>query len=219
MTTRTPKELLEVFNLKERLLGIEERDAFYAKSRIEYEEAGQVSRQVRTVRLLLMNSQGRVYVQKRSLTKNDNPGLYDKTIGGHVPAGFTFDLVVTKECAEELGFPAAVVSNEDFEKAKLAVPLGVIGIFHRIDYQAGFESTRVLKNGTLVVQPLMNAFYIGYYDGAIRFLDGESSGIEVFSPAELKADIAAKPDKYTEDLKYMIKKYSKYLKPITKGGR
>ncbi len=219
MTTRTPKELLEVFNLKERLLGIEERDAFYAKSRIEYEEAGQVSRQVRTVRLLLMNSQGRVYVQKRSLTKNDNPGLYDKTIGGHVPAGFTFDLVVTKECAEELGFPAAVVSNEDFEKAKLAVPLGVIGIFHRIDYQAGFESTRVLKNGTRFVQPLMNAFYIGYYDGAIRFLDGESSGIEVFSPAELKADIAAKPDKYTEDLKYMIKKYSKYLKPITKGGR
>ena len=219
MTTKPPKELLEVFSLKERLLGVEERDAFYAKNRIEFEETGKITRQVRTVRLLLMNSQGRVYVQKRSLRKADNPGLYDKTIGGHVPAGFTYDLVVTKECAEELGFPAAVVSSEDFEKAKAAVPLGVIGIFHRIDYQAGFESIRVLKNGTRFVQPLMNAFYVGYYDGAIRFADGESSGIEVFSPAELKADIATKPDKYTEDLKYMIKKYAKFLKPITKGGR
>lgn len=216
MTTKPPKELLEVFNLKERLLGVEERDAFYAKSRLEYEETGKITRQVRTIRLLLMNSQGRVYVQRRSATKSDNAGLYDKTIGGHVPAGFTFDLVVTKECAEELGFPAAVVGGEDFEKAKAAVPLGVIGIFHRIDYQPGFMSARILKSGERFVQPLMNAFYVGYYDGAIRFADGESSGIEVFSPAELKADIAAKPDKYTEDLKYMIKKYGKYLKPIRK---
>lgn len=219
MTTKPPKELLEVFSLKERLLGVEERDAFYAKSRVEFEETGKITRQVRTVRLLLMNSQGRVYVQKRSSGKSDNAGLYDKTIGGHVPAGFTYDLVVTKECAEELGFPAAVVSSDDFERAMGAVPLEVIGIFHRIDYQSGFESTRLLRNDTRFVQPYMTSFYIGYYDGAIRFADGESSGIEVFSPTELKADIAAKPDKYTEDLKYMIKKYGKFLKPITKGTR
>lgn len=53
---------------------------------------------------------------------------------------------------------------------------------------------------------------VGYYDGAIRFVDGESSGIEVFSLKELEADIKHNQDKFTEDVKFMIKKYRKYIK-------
>ncbi len=52
------------------------------------------------------------------------------------------------------------------------------------------------------------------YDGALRFVDGESSGIEVFSLAELKQEIKEKPEKFTEDIKYMMIKFNKYIKAI-----
>jgi len=60
----------------------------------------------------------------------------------------------------------------------------------------------------------MSRFYFGYYDGAIRFVDGESSGIEVFSLKELESAIKNNPTKFTKDIMYMIKKYKKYIKPL-----
>jgi hypothetical protein len=61
----------------------------------------------------------------------------------------------------------------------------------------------------------MTTIYIGYYDGAIRFKDGEATGIEVFSLDELKLELKEHPEKFTEDLKFMIEKYEKYLVSIS----
>ncbi|MDR2190530.1 MAG: hypothetical protein LBP53_05050 [Candidatus Peribacteria bacterium] len=58
--------------------------------------------------------------------------------------------------------------------------------------------------------------YCGYYDGAIKFKDGEASGIETVSLEEAKEELHKYPEKFTEDLKFMIEKYEKYLIPITK---
>jgi isopentenyldiphosphate isomerase len=49
-----------------------------------------------------MNSAGRIYLQKRSKHKAENAGMYDKTVGGHVVAGDSFNMTMVKECAEEL---------------------------------------------------------------------------------------------------------------------
>ena len=155
-------------------------------------------------------------MQKRSKIKNENPSLYDKTIGGHISAGDSSKMTVIRECAEELGFPAAVLSTEEFEKAIKVTNLEIIGIFKEIDHVLNFHSVRITKQGEKFIQPYISTFYIGYYDGAIRFVDGESSGIEVFSLEELKEDIKTNPNKFTEDIKFMIKKYEKYLVPIKK---
>ncbi|MDR2540852.1 MAG: hypothetical protein LBD11_03575 [Candidatus Peribacteria bacterium] len=64
-------------------------------------------------------------------------------------------------------------------------------------------------------QPHITTIYCGYYDGAIKFKDGEATGIEVFSLAELKEEIANYPERFTEDLKFMIEKYGKYLIPVS----
>jgi hypothetical protein len=75
------------------------------------------------------------------------------------------------------------------------------------------------KKETSFEQPYINNFYIGYYDGGIRFCDGESSGIEVFTIEELEKQIAEEPTKFTEDLKWMIKRYRHLLVPLnTKKG-
>jgi hypothetical protein len=56
--------------------------------------------------------------------------------------------------------------------------------------------------------------YVWYYDWPIQFIDWKCSGIEVFFIGELKEKIKESPDKFTEDLKFMVKNYEKYLKPI-----
>ena len=61
----------------------------------------------------------------------------------------------------------------------------------------------------------MTEIYAGYYDGPIKFKDGECSGIEVFSLSELKEELGNFPNKFTEDLKFMVEKYEKYLVPVS----
>lgn len=207
-------ELLEVYKLDDTLIGTQNREEFYNEARKEFEEKGAVSRKTKTIRVLLMNSLGRIYLQKRSELKDENPNLYDKTVGGHVSAGNTFELTVVKECAEELGFPATVLSVAEFEQAKKSIDLRVVGIFKKVEHISDFKSVRVLKNEKSFIQPHMCTVYVGYYDGAIRFTDGESSGVETFSINQLKADIAKNPAKFTEDLKFMIEKYTDLLVPI-----
>ena len=207
-------EQLEVYDLNGKLLGVEDRKKFYSEIKDEFAEKGKISRQVKSVRLILMNSKGRIYLQKRNKSKDENPGLYDKTVGGHVAKDDTYDMTTIRECAEELGFPASILSPEEFDKAIKVTNLSIVWIFKKIDYIPNFQSVRITRKGDKFIQPYMTTIYIGYYDGAIRFVDGESSGIEVFSLKELKEEIKNNPDKFTEDLKFMIKKYEKFLKPI-----
>ena len=207
-------ELLEVYDLKGKQVGVKERKKFYSGIKKEFEKKGKITHQVKTIRLLLMNSKGRIYLQKRSKLKNENPDLYDKTVGGHVTKDDTYDMTAIRECAEELGFPATILSSEEFEKAVKVTDLSIIGIFRKLDLISNFQSVRMMKGGKSFIQPYMCQFYVGYYNGPIRFVDGESSGIEVFSPAELREELKKNPTKFTDDIKFMIKKYQKYLKPI-----
>lgn len=207
-------ENLEIYDLNSNLLGIQDRWEFYKDIKKEFIEEGKVSRKVKTIRFLLMNSSGRIYIQKRSKIKSENPSLYDKTVGGHVSAWDGFDLTAIRECAEELWFPIAVLDQEDFDKAIKTTDLHIIGLGKRIFYDQNFESIRITKEGEKFIQPFMNVFYVGYYDGAIKFCDGESSGIEVFSFDEIVVEIANNPDRFTHDLKIMIDLYKDFLKPI-----
>ncbi len=206
-------EKLEIFDLEESPLGIMERNKYYSEIKKEFAKTGKITRQIKTIRLLLLNSEGRIYLQKRSKLKNQNPGLYDKTVGGHVMAGNTFNIAAIRECAEELGFPAAIVSEKEFDRA-IKSDLDIVGIFKKIDYINNFVSVRVDKQGKKLYQPQMAQMYFGYYNGAIKFKDGESSGIEVYSPEDLKDETKKSPDRFTEDIKFMIKKYYKILKPV-----
>lgn len=207
-------EELEIFDLHGKFLGTQDRKRFYSEIKEEYNKKGKVSRQVKSIRSILMNSSGRIYLQKRSKNKSENPGLYDKTIGGHLSKGDSWNIALIRECAEELGFPASVLSTEEFERAKNTTNLGIVGLFRKVDEISNFESVRIDKIGNKFVELYITAIYIGYYDGAIRFVDGEASGIEVFSLSELKKDIKENPRKFTEDIKFMIKKYETFLVPI-----
>ncbi|MCK5107681.1 MAG: NUDIX domain-containing protein, partial [Nanoarchaeota archaeon] len=146
-------EKLEVYDLDSNLIGIEERKKFYSEIKDEFQKTSKITKKVKSIRLILINSTGGIYLQKRSKIKTENSGLYDKTVGGHVAAGDTFNLTAIRECAEELGFPATILEPEDFEKAIKVTNLGIIGLFKKVEYLPNFLSVRISKNQNKIVQP------------------------------------------------------------------
>ncbi len=54
------------------------------------------------VRILLFNSQGNLFLQKRGLNVN-YPGLWDQSVGGHVDEGKDYLTAARRELNEEIG--------------------------------------------------------------------------------------------------------------------
>ncbi len=203
-------EKLEIYSLDGTLDAVQDRKIFYKEIEQEYRKTGKITRKVKSIRILVMNSKGKIYVQLRSNEKERNPGLYDKTIGGHLKIGHTWDLTVVKECHEELGFPAVVLTDDEFRAAYKTTDLRIIGLLRKLEHMENFVSINNL-NGERFEQPFITTFYLGYYDGPINFCDGESTGIRVYTVEELKAEIKKTPELFTDDLKFMIDRFQKDL--------
>lgn len=208
-------EKLEIYDLDENLIEVKDRDEFYKEIKEEFQKTGKITKQVKRVLLLLMNSQGKIVLQRRNLSKHENSGLFDKTIGGHVEEGDSYKVTLIKECAEELGFPVSILDKSDFSRSSKKTDLKVVGIFKEIDYNSNFKSTRIAEDGKDFIQPYMQTVYMGYYDGPLQFIDGESSGIQLYTIKELEDVIKSNPNDFTDDLKKLFEKYKSILKPIT----
>jgi isopentenyl-diphosphate delta-isomerase type 1 len=59
------------------------------------------------VHLHVLDERGRLYLQRRSLAKDTNPGRWDTSVGGHVTAGESVEQALMREAREELGIEAA----------------------------------------------------------------------------------------------------------------
>ncbi|WP_431067373.1 NUDIX hydrolase [Methylotuvimicrobium sp.] len=57
----------------------------------------------RAVHILVFNDSNLLFLQKRSLTKDINPGLWDSSAAGHVDVGEDYDECAVRELHEELG--------------------------------------------------------------------------------------------------------------------
>ncbi len=59
----------------------------------------------RAVHILIFNDQQQLFLQKRTMSKDINPGLWDSSAAGHVDAGESYDHCAVREITEELGIP------------------------------------------------------------------------------------------------------------------
>ena len=69
----------------------------------------------RAVHILVFNSRGEVFLQKRSMSKDTFPGVWDSSTSGHVDCGEDYDACAVRELREEIGFNVAQCPDRVFK--------------------------------------------------------------------------------------------------------
>jgi 16S rRNA (adenine1518-N6/adenine1519-N6)-dimethyltransferase len=85
-------ELFDVVDSEDRVVGQATRGEVHARGLLH-----------RSVHILVFNSQGELFLQKRALTKDENPGYWDSSAAGHVNSGEDYLASAGRELKEELG--------------------------------------------------------------------------------------------------------------------
>src|SRR5689334_14359113 len=97
---------------------VDERDEVIGKRpRSEVHRLGLMHR---ATHVLVFNKRGRVFLQKRSMTKDRQPGLWDSSVSGHVDSGEEYDACAVRELREEIGLEVSHVPRRLFKLAASA---------------------------------------------------------------------------------------------------
>ncbi len=88
-----PEELLEIVDKDGNSLGVAPRSSIH----------GDPSLLHKVVHVLVFNSIGELLLQKRSMSKDVEPGKWDTSVGGHVSAAEDTSSAMYREMKEELG--------------------------------------------------------------------------------------------------------------------
>ena len=90
------EEIFDVVNARDEVIG--------RNTRAEVHRLGLMHR---AVHVLVFNAAGRVFLQKRSMLKDRQPGLWDSSSSGHVDSGEDYDACAVREMREEIGLHLA----------------------------------------------------------------------------------------------------------------
>jgi isopentenyldiphosphate isomerase len=139
------------------------------------------------VQLLLVGPAGKVLLQRRCADK-ENGGLWDKSVGGHVQAGETFDQALVREANEELfgrenADRVEIVASLDLKASR---PIAV----SRVRLELGLRDIRHVAPPArgLINVTYHAAIYLGRTDLAVtdfKAQPDELDGLDYFEPADI----------------------------------
>jgi isopentenyl-diphosphate delta-isomerase len=128
----------------------------------------------RAVHVLVFDPAGRIFLQKRSMSKDLSPGLWDSSCSGHLDAGEAYDAAAIRELGEELGVATAIAATaQRWFRLEPSV-------------ETGWEFVWIYR--------LENA-------GPFTLHPEEIERGEWFSPAEVTRSIAERPAEYCPSFK------------------
>jgi isopentenyldiphosphate isomerase len=195
-----------------------DRDEFYKEQIKEYKKNGAPNRAVDIIDVFIFNRQHELLIQKRSFEKNHNPGLLDKSIGGHVHYDDTPDFAVMIETVQELQTPSIVLrSQKDFKKTHglLGDYLGTIAIIKHSESK--IHILEKLLNREVIQIANRTHIYFGVYDGRIRPVDREAKGVLWYSLSELDKEMKKFPETFTKDMHFFLKEYRAPMEEFLKS--
>ena len=124
------QELLDVVDEDDNVIAIKTRGEIHAEGLMH-----------RAVHILLFNSKGELFLQKRSMSKDEQPGKWDSSAAGHVDSGEAYVDCARREIAEELG----IVVEQPMEML-FKLPASVLtGNEHCMVYRYIFDGPMVLQ--------------------------------------------------------------------------
>jgi 8-oxo-dGTP pyrophosphatase MutT (NUDIX family) len=138
---------------------------------------------VGAVNILLVNALGQILLQRRPPDK-ENGGRWDKSVGGHVSAGETFDTTVVREAGEELfedaHSPAVrlVPSAEAFPGALAGADLTRTVVFRQFSFQRNLRDVRYAPEGGFRNVLYHVAIYLGRTDIPLSGFHPQATEVE-----------------------------------------
>ena len=98
------QEIFDVVNARDEIIGQQTRS-----------EVHRLGLMHRAVHVLVFNSRGQIFLQKRSLNKDRQPGLWDSSASGHLDCGEDYDACALRELREEIGLQLSAVPQRLFK--------------------------------------------------------------------------------------------------------
>ena len=99
--TQQREEWFDVVNERDEVVGRATRREVHARGLLH-----------RAVHVLVFDAAGRIFLQKRSMTKDMSPGLWDSSCSGHVDSGEDYDASALRELGEEIGVHPSTGSGQ-----------------------------------------------------------------------------------------------------------
>jgi isopentenyldiphosphate isomerase len=125
------QELLDVVDEQDNVIAVRRRGEIHAEGLMH-----------RAVHILVFNSSGDLFLQKRSLSKDEQPGKWDSSAAGHVDSGEQYLDCARREIGEELG----IVADQPMQLLFKLPASALTGNEHCMVYRYCFD-------GPLVLQP------------------------------------------------------------------
>jgi len=125
------EELLDVVNEHDEVVDVKTRGEIHALGLIH-----------RSVHILVFNRKDDLFIQKRSMNKDNEPGLWDSSAAGHVDSGEGYHDCAIRELGEELGI-TVTTSLEQLFRLQAST---ITGMEHCIVY-------RTINEGPFELQP------------------------------------------------------------------
>lgn len=95
-----PEEIFDLVDPQDRVIGTAPRSEIHARGLLH-----------RAVHLWLFHPDGRLLLQKRSLTKDREPGRWTSSVSGHVNSGEDYLTALHREIFEEIGLSPLSCQN------------------------------------------------------------------------------------------------------------
>lgn len=86
------EEIFDIVNERDEVIGRKPRSKVHALGLLH-----------RAVHVLVFNARGEIFLQKRSMKKDRQPGVWDSSCSGHVDSGEDYDQTAVRELSEEIG--------------------------------------------------------------------------------------------------------------------
>ena len=105
----------------------------------------------RSAHLWIITGPGHVLLQRRSLQKENHPGLWDVSVAGHISAGESAETAIVREAAEEIGI---AIGAEELEHIGTIVESHVLngGEYLENEFHEIFVMRRTIDLATLELQ-------------------------------------------------------------------